>query len=244
MSSCTSLTHRSRSAVRTFCTALCFGFVAGCSSIATLAPEHTIYDQHYRGRGASEAFLGSWGVKDRVGLHSFERMGYDSEMLEHIKIYKRGVVRTEMSFSFKTNGLAIVLKGAPGFDASASETVELLLVDLDRDDMMAALNARPELLSRLRSDRDARVITAVAILLRPRSTDGSLTLETGGMLPEISGLELDLEGKSVSTVSAGTIYGYQMAHIGWDAEMSMMSIGYPSNRMCLRILLGQVDMLW
>ncbi len=211
--------------------------LVGCTCGSTKSTYSLMPDQVFYGRGASEARLGAWGIEDDTCPNTFERMGWDKDLVEgHKSYYVRAVipVRVKEGDSFRKSRnrpVELVPAAATCADGCSSScescedsaTLCLAIVDLNKDHTLLHLNLPEfvEVREQLRRTDDSRIVTAVAIVLGPECAG----CERSGACEACSAtIARVIEGDTGATLQPGWVYAYQMSRVGWSPDRERITV--------------------
>jgi hypothetical protein len=220
--------------------------LASCESFTSQKTYSMLPDQIFQTRGASEAMLGGYGIEDKAGIDSFERIGYLKdvprpsqliEMSDDELAAKNVHHRTSMSVQLKVISSAgakaqaqielVELSPSIQINSDLTRVFSLRIYDLHKRDIMAMINQDRELLDLLGSIDDIRIVTAIAVLdtklIDDLVTEIDLTIKAQDTTGTVSG-SAGLSSKAIrnATLSPGTVYAYQMSKVGWSEDGSQV----------------------
>ena len=199
----------------------------GCQNWAKKSGYTMLPDEPFYTAAASGAILGSYGIKSDAG--AYERIGRAPRLVDNDTMYTRTTLATVISSNQGGKPVLKVVDLSPDLSVEIRDgrVLAIEVVDLDKEKLIARLNSTDGLALRelLSQSDEMRVVTATATVLgtyveTDRIVMASVTDEDTGNLVQGASVRFnyELDTTAPSSLSAGTVFGYQISRIGWTME--------------------------
>jgi len=199
----------------------------GCQNWAKSSGYAMLPDEPFYTAAASGAILGSYGIKSNVG--AFERIGRAPRLVDNETMYTRSTLAAVISSNQSGKPVLKVVDLSPDLSTEIRDgrVLAIEVVDLDKERLIARLNSSDGLALRelLSQSDEMRIVTATATVLgtyveTDRIVLASVTDDETGYLVQGASVRYnyELDTTAPSSLSAGTVFGYQISRVGWTID--------------------------